>query len=199
MLGQWERAPAALVVVEGRDPGARVPAVDGKADDFEAELARVSAGKQSGADVVPGSAPAVVVGHGVTRRRPEESPTVGGRVEDEKAGVRRPWSRCVGLEKQEALVAVVEVEAGGVRREVEGEARGGGVEGSEDGVVAGWVSFVDVRRGSGFDGVEEVAKEGSGAGEAAGGDAAPEVASKGSAEEIDEGETAEDVGEDIQG
>jgi hypothetical protein len=125
---------------------------------------------------------------------------VGGRVEDEKAGVRRPWSRCVGLEEQEALVAVVEIEAGGVRREVEGEARGGGgVEGSEDGVVAGWGSVVDVRRGSGFDGVEEVAKEGSGAGEAAGGDAAPAVAGKGGAEEIDEGETAEDVGDDIQG
>jgi hypothetical protein len=33
-------------------------------------------------------------------------------------------------------VAVQELEAGGFRGEVEGEARGGGIEGDEDGVVA---------------------------------------------------------------
>jgi hypothetical protein len=97
------------------------------------------------------------------------------------------------------LVAVLEIEAAGVRGEVEGEARGGDVERSEHGVVAGPLPVVEGRRRRGFDGVEEVAEEGRGAREAAGGDAAPSVASKGSAEEIDEGETAEDVGEDIHG
>ena len=52
LLVPRERAPAALAVVEGRDPGARVPVVDGEADDLEAEPARVRAGEQRGADVV---------------------------------------------------------------------------------------------------------------------------------------------------
>jgi hypothetical protein len=39
LLITWEHAPAALAVVDGRDPGARVPLVDGEADGLEAELA----------------------------------------------------------------------------------------------------------------------------------------------------------------
>jgi hypothetical protein len=77
------------------------------------------------------------------------------------------------------LVAVVELEAGGLRGEVEGEARrGGGVEGGEDGVVVDWRRFLDLdgRRGSGADGVEEVAEEGRGAGQTTRSDAAPAVA-----------------------
>jgi hypothetical protein len=51
--------------------------------------------------------------------------------------------------KQEALVAV-EIEAGGIRAEVEGEARGGGVDGSEHSVVASSLDLLDGRRGMGF-------------------------------------------------
>jgi hypothetical protein len=119
-------------------PGAWVPAVDGEADGLEAELARVlRAGEKRGADVVPGSAPPAIVGHRVPRRRREKSAAVGGRVEDEEAGVDRLGERRGRLEKQEALVAVVELEVGGSRGEVKGEARRGGVvvEWSEDGVV----------------------------------------------------------------
>jgi hypothetical protein len=90
------------------------------------------------------------------------------------------------------LVAVVEMEAGGFRGEVEGEARGGGVEGDEDGVVVGWLGFVG-RRTRGVDGVEEVAEEGRGAGKATRGDAAPAVADEGGPEEVGEGEAAVDV------
>jgi hypothetical protein len=45
------------------------------------------------------------------------------------------------LEKQEALVRVVDEEAEGVRREIEGEARGGCVEGSEHGGGIGNLGF----------------------------------------------------------
>lgn len=110
-----ERAPAALAVVHGRDPGARMPVVDGEADGFEGEVARVRPGEQRGADVVPGAAPAMVVGHGVARRRRKEHAAVGGRVEDEEAREDRLGDLHGWLEEQEALVAVVEAEAGDVR------------------------------------------------------------------------------------
>jgi hypothetical protein len=120
---------------------------------------------------------------------------VGGRVEDEEAGVDRLGERRGRLEKQEALVAVVELEVGGSRGEVKGEARRGGVvvEWSEDGVVVGSLGVPDGRRGRDLRGVEEVAEEGKGAGQAACGDAAPAVAGEGGAEKAGEGEAAEDI------
>jgi hypothetical protein len=79
-------------------------------------------------------------------------------------------------------VAIQQLVAGGVRGEVEGEARRGGVEGGEHGVVVRSLGFPDGRRERGFDGLEEVAEEGSGAGQAACGDPAPAVAGEGGAE-----------------
>jgi hypothetical protein len=85
--GPRESAPDALaVVVHGGDPGARMPAVEGVAEGLEAEPARVRAREKRAADVVPGAAPAAVVGQRVARRRWEERSATGGGVKDEEAG-----------------------------------------------------------------------------------------------------------------
>jgi hypothetical protein len=108
-----------------------VPVVDGEADGLEGELAGVRAGEERGADVVPGGAPNAVVGHCAARGRREEHAAAGGRVEDEEAGEDALGEVDGRFEEKEALVGVVELEVGGVRGEVEGEARDGGVEGVE--------------------------------------------------------------------
>jgi hypothetical protein len=103
------------------------------------------------------------------------------------------------VEEQEALVAVHDQEAVGIRSEVEGEARRGGVQGSEYG------GGIDIpakrlgRRQTGGGGVEEVAKERSRAREAACGHAAPAMAGERSPEKVGDREADKDVAKVVVG
>jgi hypothetical protein len=105
----------------------------------------------------------------VARRRREDRAAAGGRVEDEEAGDGPLGDLLARLEKEEALMRVVDEEAEGVRGEVEGEARGGCVEGSEDGGSIDNLRFPVGERGMELGWVKEVAEERRGAREAAGG------------------------------
>jgi hypothetical protein len=81
---------------------------------------------------------------------------------------------------------IVDKETGGVRGEIEGKARGGGVEGSEHGGGFDdlWIPLREQNVDLGW--VEEVAEERRVAREAAGGQAAPAVGGEGSTEEVGE-------------
>lgn len=121
------RAPAAVPVADGRDPGARAALVDGDADGLEAEPAGVCAGEHRGADDVPAAAPAVATRQRVARGRREQRAAAGGRVEDEDAGEDLPVDRVREEEDEaEAEVDVLDGEAASV---VDGEARHGGCSG----------------------------------------------------------------------
>ena len=79
-LGPGQRAPAgAGAVADGRDPGARVVAVDGEADGVEGEPARVRAREDGDADDAPVAAPAIDDRQRVARRRREQDSAVGER------------------------------------------------------------------------------------------------------------------------
>lgn len=84
MLGAWKDAPEAILAVDEGDPGARAVVVDGDADRLEVQPTGMRAREHRGADDAPGLAP-LVVGQSVARRRREQSPASGCRIEHQYA------------------------------------------------------------------------------------------------------------------